>query len=373
MATGLVQREEARELEKEILDLARRAFEPIKPLEPLESIADIRPSHFFRLFEIVSGETIPGWRACRNRRQVTSMCQFLINTLEDDVFGLPLDHITGEAIAEGDPRSLKDLLEIFCEITDEFNKRLPLADISISDLHISEKTPDERCQELKIAKDIRADPGFIPPEIRRLLTRINNDAETIAQYSQSCGLMDALQSSQRIKEIFTQTTPIPMTSSVTSPITWDYILKATKLQEAEKLQCKPSLSKPVTRKPIPKAKVSGPITKARGLQRPMGPKKVIKPKPILGSILRRNSSSVVTKANHNSPSKGSPVSLLRLMEHTEKVVSRRREIAREIKKLQNEENFLKTTEAILKKELRFLQQQRPQAPARTLQRLKTRK
>lgn len=68
-----------------------------------------------------------GWKETKNRRQEANMCQFLINTLEDDVFGLPLDHITGEAIAEGDPRSLKDLLEIFCEISEEFGRRSPLA------------------------------------------------------------------------------------------------------------------------------------------------------------------------------------------------------------------------------------------------------
>lgn len=68
-----------------------------------------------------------GWRETRNQRQEANVCQFLINTLEDDVFGVPLDHITGEAIARGDPRSVKDLLEIFCELTDEFCGRSPLA------------------------------------------------------------------------------------------------------------------------------------------------------------------------------------------------------------------------------------------------------
>jgi disulfide oxidoreductase YuzD len=57
------------------------------------------------------------------------MCQFLINTLEDDVFGHPMDHITGEAIAEGNPQSVKDLLELFCVMSDEFSKRSPLTGI----------------------------------------------------------------------------------------------------------------------------------------------------------------------------------------------------------------------------------------------------
>lgn len=77
------------------------------------------------------------------------MCQFLINTLEDDVFGLPLDHITGEAIAEGDPRSLKDLLEIFCEISEEFSRRSPLAgnyDINVWQLFVRyQMTPKHSC------------------------------------------------------------------------------------------------------------------------------------------------------------------------------------------------------------------------------------
>lgn len=82
-----------------------------------------------------------GWKETKNRRQEANMCQFLINTLEDDVFGLPLDHITGEAIAEGDPRSLKDLLEIFCEISEEFGRRSPLAGnsyISMCDNSVSD-------------------------------------------------------------------------------------------------------------------------------------------------------------------------------------------------------------------------------------------
>lgn len=338
---------------------SKRAFRPLKHLQQFESIDDICPAHFFQLFEVVSGETVPGWRETKNRRQEANMCQFLINTLEDDVFGLPLDHITGEAIAEGDPRSLKDLLEIFCEISEEFSRRSPLADIS------NLRSPEVKNQDLKSAGDITADQGFIPPEIRKLLARINNDAETIAQYSQSCGLLDAFKSSNRIKEIFTQTTPVPMTSAVTSPITWDFILKKRKLQDAEKSKSKPLMShiQPVTRKVIPKAKTAVPTSKPRGLQKSLGPKKAVKPKPVLGSKLRRNSSSLVTKSCQSPVSRKASamhkdddtVNLLKLLEHTERVVSRRKEIARDIKRLQTEENILKTTESILKKELQFLQ------------------
>lgn len=52
------------------------------------------------------------------------MCQFLINILEDDVFGFFLDYIIGEVIVEGDFWSLKDFLEIFCEIFEEFGRWL---------------------------------------------------------------------------------------------------------------------------------------------------------------------------------------------------------------------------------------------------------
>ncbi|XP_061194702.1 uncharacterized protein LOC133202833 isoform X2 [Saccostrea echinata] len=379
MAASHIQWEETVNLEKEILGLAKRAFRPLKYLKTLESIDDIRPEHFFHLFEIVSGETIPGWRDCKNKRQEANMCQFLINTLDDNVDTLSLDHITGEAITEGDPRALKNLLEIFCEIIEEYNRRSPLADIS--DKYISKKGPEASNKELKTSTDITADPGFIPPEIRKLLSRINNDAETIARYSQSSGLLDAFKSSHRIKEIFTQTTPVPMTSSVTSPITWDFILKKRNLQEAEKLQSKTvSQSKPLTRKVVPTGKTVASGTKPRGLQKSLGPKRVVKPKPVLGSKLRRSSSSAVTKSGLSPISKkssavsstGDTVDLQKLVEHAEIVVSRRREMAREIKRLQNEENILKTTEMILKKEIQLLQKQKSKTPATSLQRLTAR-
>ncbi|XP_022330124.2 uncharacterized protein LOC111128661 isoform X1 [Crassostrea virginica] len=367
MATGQSKTEDSGGLEREILGLARRAFRPLKHIQQIDSLDDICPAHFFQLFEIVLGETVPGWRETRNQRQEANVCQFLINTLEDDVFGVPLDHITGEAIARGDPRSVKDLLEIFCELTDEFCGRSPLAEIS--DI----KSPEDRNRNVTNAKDITADPGFIPPEIRKLLARINTDAETIAHYSQSSGLLDALKSSHSIKEIFTQTTPVPMTSAVTSPITWDFILKKRELQNAEKGRTKPaSHPQPVTRKTIPRARTTVPGTRARSMQKSLGPKKSLKPRPVLGSKLRRSSSSscTLTKPGQSPISKksslakkeGDAATLLQLVEHTEKVITRRREIAREIKRLQNEESILKTTEAILKKELQYLQSKPPNRP-----------
>lgn len=66
----------------------------------------------------------------------------------------------------------------------------------------------------------------------------------------------------------------------------------------EKSKSKPLMSniQPVTRKVIPKAKTAVPISKPKGLQKSLGPKKAVKPKPVLGSKLRRNSSSLVTKS-----------------------------------------------------------------------------
>lgn len=66
----------------------------------------------------------------------------------------------------------------------------------------------------------------------------------------------------------------------------------------EKSKSKPLMShiQPVTRKFIPKAKTAVPTSKPRGLQKSLGPKKAVKPKPVLGSKLRRNSSSLVTKS-----------------------------------------------------------------------------
>lgn len=52
----------------------------------------------------------------KTERAKLTICQFMINSLADDILELPLDHITSNGVVERDRRVLKDLFDVFIQM-----------------------------------------------------------------------------------------------------------------------------------------------------------------------------------------------------------------------------------------------------------------
>lgn len=329
----------------EIVLRANYVFGHLNPPVKCYSVDEIQPSHFIAIYQQLTGEEIPGSISMKTERAKLTICQFMINSLADDILELPLDHITSNGVIERDRRTLKDLLDVFIE----------MLEVSQSDLdNVSENTATTD----NANEDIRV----IPPRIREALKEMH------CGVSQLVGKFSQLQSMSSVESQVqcTQTTPADLKSSSTSPVMWkkllvdckDEDLKSSKVYQ-HKIK-KFSSSHPCQRATISR-KALGSISNFSSVQTTTGKQKhVISTKlkktslvPIQHkhNMMRSSVKSTQLKSDKRNTVSDNILMSLSLVGELEKVRNRQREITRQIQQLQSEEQSLKTLESIMIKEL----------------------
>ncbi|XP_033743498.1 uncharacterized protein LOC117329593 isoform X2 [Pecten maximus] len=167
---------------------------------PVKDVDDIGVEHFVLMYRHVTGEVIPGSTYINSRRDGVKVVQFIIDSLADDIFGIPMDHVTGVGIVNGNRRMIADLLEIFNSIMLQTNVE-----------------EEARNHEESNSLDDLSTP------LRDVLLCLQNEVEYLAESA-------IIQKTQRAafhkaKDVFTQTTPISKTTAINSPIVWKDVLQ----------------------------------------------------------------------------------------------------------------------------------------------------
>ncbi|OWF54488.1 uncharacterized protein LOC110444562 isoform X1 [Mizuhopecten yessoensis] len=171
---------------------------------PVKDVEDISAEHFVLLYHHVTDQIVPGSAVINSKRDGAKFVQFIIDSLADDIFGIPMDHMAGTGIVSGNRRMIADLLEIF------------------SSIMLPEQT-NEEITDGNLDQTNSLD-GLSGP-MREVLRSLQDDVEFLARSAM-------LQSTKRAaihkaKDVHTQTTPTSVTSSITSPILWKDVFRKT--------------------------------------------------------------------------------------------------------------------------------------------------
>ncbi|KAJ8303097.1 hypothetical protein KUTeg_019493 [Tegillarca granosa] len=335
-------------------------------------VTEVGLEHFVALYETITQEQIPGSRSAKTLWEKEMVCQFMIDSLADDVFHLSLDHITGYEIVEGNRKCISDLLDIF-EVLIDYEENQKDSDAEVDE--------NKNCLEI------------LPTPIRETLL----DLEENAFYLSKTVSKDARKT---VKSECTQTTPVSLTSTTTSPNlpykVWSDLLKQSKdrVLYNRKLQSEHKTGKNVKGKVEPvlrnikKEEKPAVISLYSSSNKRNG--KDSRPKPVIGTKLRRNSSSTtrqksnLQRASSLSATHGKKVQrnesvsrrnqalgsslregktgdfkatgydinyMIKLLDDAEKIRSRRHEISKQIGQLEEEDKALRTVESILLKEI----------------------
>ncbi|KAJ8303515.1 hypothetical protein KUTeg_019911 [Tegillarca granosa] len=167
-------------------------------------VTEVGLEHFVALYETITQEQIPGSRSAKTLWEKEMVCQFMIDSLADDVFHLSLDHITGYEIVKGNRKCISDLLDIF-EVLIDYEENQKDSDAEVDE--------NKNCLEI------------LPTPIRETLL----DLEENAFYLSKTVSKDVRKT---VKSECTQTTPVSLTSTTTSPNlpykVWSDLLKQSK-------------------------------------------------------------------------------------------------------------------------------------------------
>lgn len=285
----------------EILLRAAYVFGILKPPVKCYKVAEIEVAYFVGVYEELTGEEIPGSQGLTSERAKQTICQFMIDSLADDILQLPLDHITGKGIADKDRRMLRDLLDIFIQL------------IEVSDAESDTCT----IYDEGVGKEV-------PPRIRTALKEIqvgtNHLIGTLSHIQRFTSSVPICK-----QTIQTQTTPRQMISSINSPISWSKVL----------------------------SRYNGHKDYQEGSRRkPLLSVQNIRPKPVISTKCKK-SSPVSLKAKQSYTNGEAKRKMKSLEEELNTVKSRRKEILVLMKQLQDEDKRLKMLESILIKDIKF--------------------
>ncbi|XP_060080015.1 uncharacterized protein LOC132559419 [Ylistrum balloti] len=166
----------------------------------IQDVDDISVKHFALLYHHVTGQVVPGSNNILSKRDGAKIGQFIVDSLADDIFGIPMDHVTGVGIVNRNRRMLADLLEIFGSII---------------------QTKDD---EIEIPDDETNSLDKLSTPIREVLLSLQDEVESLARSSMQNTKRATV---QKVKDVYTQTTPISRTTAITSPVLWKHVLQRT--------------------------------------------------------------------------------------------------------------------------------------------------